>query len=190
MLKLFIVCLPYLLQYLNTRQGMVARSEVDAGVIQKYFIFQAGPRLQACMCTLALALDSCCPPIPRDASSPACPVLLTHHRDRLRGRHAFSDGPASAGCCTCEALAVAQVVTVFLGSFLAGSLFSQFTAWVDHPASAVTILGTSAPLTSIFFLNYLSLSVGRAPPAAAAAAAAAAVCKAAACTLATAAWKT
>ena len=53
----------------------------------------------------------------------------------------------------------AQVVTVFLGSFLAGSLFSQFTAWVDHPASAITILGTSAPLTSIFFLNYISLSV-------------------------------
>ena len=41
MLKLFIVCLPYLLHYLNVRQGMVALSEVDAGVIQKYFIFQA-----------------------------------------------------------------------------------------------------------------------------------------------------
>ena len=52
-----------------------------------------------------------------------------------------------------------QVVTVFLGSFLAGSLFSQFTAWAEHPASAITILGTSAPLTSIFFLNYISLSV-------------------------------
>ena len=42
-LKLFIVLLPHLLHYLNIRQGMVALSEVDAGVIQKFFIFQVGP---------------------------------------------------------------------------------------------------------------------------------------------------
>lgn len=53
----------------------------------------------------------------------------------------------------------AQVVSVFLGSFIAGSLFTQFEQWIKNPESAVTILGTAAPLTSIFFLNYVELNV-------------------------------
>ncbi|KAK9806417.1 hypothetical protein WJX73_004348 [Symbiochloris irregularis] len=51
-----------------------------------------------------------------------------------------------------------QVVSVFLGSFIAGSLFNQFEQWIKDPTSAVTILGTAAPLTSIFFLNYVELN--------------------------------
>ena len=52
---------------------------------------------------------------------------------------------------------------MFLGSFLAGTLFSQVNAWLDNPRGAVTILGTAAPLTSIFFLNFICLEVPRLP---------------------------
>ena len=52
-----------------------------------------------------------------------------------------------------------QVLTVFVGSFVAGSLFTQFQEWTHNPGSAVTIIGTSAPLTSIFFLNYIEFGV-------------------------------
>ena len=43
-LKLFIFLLPYLLWWMNLKQGMVAASLVDAGVIQKFYIFQARAR--------------------------------------------------------------------------------------------------------------------------------------------------
>ena len=52
-----------------------------------------------------------------------------------------------------------QVVTVFLGSFLVGSFFTNFRNWLDNPSSAATILGTAAPLQSIFFLNYIMFNV-------------------------------
>ena len=52
-----------------------------------------------------------------------------------------------------------QVITVFLGSVIGGTLFNQFNQWIDSPSSAVTILGTAVPLTSMFFLTYISLQV-------------------------------
>lgn len=52
-----------------------------------------------------------------------------------------------------------QVVTVFLGSFLVGSFFTNFRNWLDDPSQAATILGTAAPLQSIFFLNYIMFNV-------------------------------
>lgn len=48
---------------------------------------------------------------------------------------------------------------MFLGTIIGGSLFNQFNQWIDSPSSAVTILGTAAPLTSIFFLTYILLQV-------------------------------
>ncbi|KAK9809699.1 hypothetical protein WJX73_006828 [Symbiochloris irregularis] len=86
-LKIFLAVLPLILAYMNKRQGMISKSQIDFGVTLKLFIF--------------------------------------------------------------------QVLTVFVGSFVAGSFFTQFETWIKDPKSAVTIIGTSAPLTSIFFLNYI-----------------------------------
>ena len=56
------------------------------------------------------------------------------------------------------ASAAAQVLTVWLGTFLVGSFFSQFHQWLDNPSSAVNLLGTAVPQTASFFLTYLALS--------------------------------
>ena len=53
----------------------------------------------------------------------------------------------------------AQFITVFLGSFVAGSFLNQATTLIKNPTSIVTALGTSAPLTSIFFLTFIELNV-------------------------------
>jgi len=50
-----------------------------------------------------------------------------------------------------------QVVTVFLGSFIAGSAFNQMKQLVNNPGSIVTLLGVCAPQTAIFFLTYVTL---------------------------------
>ncbi len=39
----------------------------------------------------------------------------------------------------------AQVITVFFGSFVVGSFFSQFNQWIDNPSSAVNLIGTAVP---------------------------------------------
>ena len=39
-LKIFLAILPTLLAFMNKKQGMVSKSEVDFGVTTKYFIFQ------------------------------------------------------------------------------------------------------------------------------------------------------
>jgi len=49
-------------------------------------------------------------------------------------------------------------MTVWLGSFLVGSFFSQFHQWLNNPSSAVNLLGTAVPQTASFFLTYLALS--------------------------------
>ncbi|KAK9852109.1 hypothetical protein WJX84_005426 [Apatococcus fuscideae] len=50
-----------------------------------------------------------------------------------------------------------QVITVFFASFVSGSFFNQFSQWISDPASAVTIIGSAAPTTSIFFLTLIIL---------------------------------
>ena len=39
-LKIFLALLPALLAFMNKKQGMIAASKVDFGVVRKYFIFQ------------------------------------------------------------------------------------------------------------------------------------------------------
>lgn len=53
------------------------------------------------------------------------------------------------------------VVTVFCGSFVSGSVLNQLSLWARHPGAAFTILGTAAPLTSIFFLNFICFVVNK-----------------------------
>ncbi len=57
---------------------------------------------------------------------------------------------------------VLQFITVFLGSFIAGSVLNQARALISNPTSILSTLGTAAPLTSIFFLTFIELNVRRA----------------------------
>ncbi|KAK9845039.1 hypothetical protein WJX74_009951 [Apatococcus lobatus] len=57
-----------------------------------------------------------------------------------------------------------QVITVFFASFIGGSFFTQLKQWVKDPGSAVTIIGSAAPKTSIFFLTFIVLQALLASP--------------------------
>ncbi|GMH37685.1 hypothetical protein BSKO_05558 [Bryopsis sp. KO-2023] len=48
-----------------------------------------------------------------------------------------------------------QVLTVFFGSFIAGSLTSQLSKLKDKPGDIIDLLGTSAPQTASFFISYI-----------------------------------
>ena len=52
-----------------------------------------------------------------------------------------------------------QFITVFLGSFIAGSVLNQARALINNPTMIFSTLGTAAPLTSIFFLTWIELNV-------------------------------
>ncbi|CAL5228475.1 g11617 [Coccomyxa viridis] len=57
-----------------------------------------------------------------------------------------------------------QFITVFLGSFIAGSVLNQARALISNPTSILSTLGTAAPLTSIFFLTFIELNALAAVP--------------------------
>ena len=61
-------------------------------------------------------------------------------------------------------LPVPQVITVFFGSFIVGSFFSQYHQWIDNPSSAVNLMGTAIPQTASFFLTYRALKAFFAVP--------------------------
>jgi hypothetical protein len=50
-----------------------------------------------------------------------------------------------------------QVITLFLGSFIAGTFANQMKQFISDPGSIITIFGTSAPQTAIFFMTYILL---------------------------------
>ena len=52
-------------------------------------------------------------------------------------------------------LFIFQVITVFLGSFIAGTFANQFEQLIDDPGSIVSIFGTAAPQVGIFFMTYI-----------------------------------
>ena len=54
---------------------------------------------------------------------------------------------------------VAQVLTVFFGSFIAGSFLNQLTSIIHDPSYLVNILGDAAPQVAVFFMTYLLLMV-------------------------------
>ena len=55
-------------------------------------------------------------------------------------------------------------ISVFFGSFVSGSILNQLTMWRRHPSQALSILGTSIPLTSLFFLNFVEFCALAAMP--------------------------
>ncbi|KAL4447960.1 hypothetical protein ABPG75_005179 [Micractinium tetrahymenae] len=57
-----------------------------------------------------------------------------------------------------------QVVTLFFGSFIAGSFANQIKQFVQSPSSIITVLGTAAPQTALFFTTYLMLQALLAKP--------------------------
>lgn len=48
-----------------------------------------------------------------------------------------------------------QVITVFFGSFIAGTFANQFEVLITDPSDIVNLLGTAAPQTAIFFMTFL-----------------------------------
>ena len=50
-----------------------------------------------------------------------------------------------------------QVVTIFFGSFVAGSFFNQAKAYVEDPKGAIKSIGLAAPQASTFFLTYVGI---------------------------------
>lgn len=48
-----------------------------------------------------------------------------------------------------------EFITVFLGSFIAGTFANQFEQLLDDPGSIVSIFGTAAPQVGIFFMTYI-----------------------------------
>jgi len=60
----------------------------------------------------------------------------------------------------CEKVLCMQVLTVFFGSFIAGSLLNQLNAIIHDPTTLVDILGEAAPQVAVFFMTYLLLMVG------------------------------
>uniref|UniRef100_A0AAD5H1R9 ERD4-related membrane protein n=1 Tax=Chlorella ohadii TaxID=2649997 RepID=A0AAD5H1R9_9CHLO len=86
-LKIFLIIVPIVITIMNKWSGMVSTTQVDLGLISRYFIF--------------------------------------------------------------------QVITVFLGSFIAGTFANQLDQFINNPSSIVTIIGTSAPQTAFFFMTYL-----------------------------------
>ena len=56
-----------------------------------------------------------------------------------------------------------QQATIFFGSFVAGSLFDTAALWAKDPAAGVRALGLSAPTMSSFFLNYVAIKALFAP---------------------------
>ena len=51
------------------------------------------------------------------------------------------------------------MLTVFFGSFIAGSLLNQVNAIIHDPTTLVDILGEAAPQVAVFFMTYLLLMV-------------------------------
>ncbi|GFH25380.1 MaoC-like dehydratase [Haematococcus lacustris] len=48
-----------------------------------------------------------------------------------------------------------QVATVFLSSFVAGTLLNQIVQFTQNPTSVLTVLGTGAPQVASFFITYV-----------------------------------
>lgn len=56
-----------------------------------------------------------------------------------------------------DLLCFLQVVTIFFGTFIAGSFLNQIQLFISAPKSILRILGAAAPQTASFFMSYVLL---------------------------------
>lgn len=79
------------------------------------------------------------------------PMILTAMLLKIRGTICKSelDGKLQSG------MFIFEFITVFLGSFIAGTFANQFQQVLDDPGSIIQIFGTAAPQVGIFFWTYI-----------------------------------
>ena len=151
---MFLALLPWLLSILGRVQGLHSQSSIDFSVISKFYIFQ--------VCSLSDLDLYAGRTIAKDSyawSMPCSRTALTYNvvRNDFPRLPTFMPGSVPDG--VMWGWSVPQFITVFLGSFIAGSVLNQARALLNNPTSIFPTLGTAAPLTSIFFLTWIELNV-------------------------------
>lgn len=79
------------------------------------------------------------------------PMIISAMLLKIRGVISSSelDGRLVSG------MYIFQFITLFLGSFIAGTFANQFQQILDDPGSIVQIFGTAAPQVGLFFMTYI-----------------------------------
>ena len=145
-LKIFLAIVPIILKAMAIMSGTTSLSEVDFGVVKRFFLFQVRDAWAGC------GMQS-------SHGRPLSSVQLYHRAaTRTRRRTARSQQENRTGMVVL-ARAHTQVVVVFFGNIIAGSFFNQLTQWVEDPASVIPTLGKSIPMTATFFITYLFTTV-------------------------------
>ena len=176
-LRIFLALLPILLRLMGRVQGLYSQSALDFSVVTKYYIFQAcaalprgfrsdqnEPALLPDISRLQFRMRWLCGCMRHgrrtgSRSTARCTecVLTTCHSQRRTGK---PQGSALHRACADRMLCRGfQIITVFFGTLIAGSIASQIKVFLEQPTLFLTTLGTAAPLTSIFFLTYVQLNV-------------------------------
>ena len=142
-LVIFIALMPPILRLMGKIQGARSVSELDRGVITKFFIFQVVREdfffffffWRGRFFFLFLVFSLFSPSLPPSNNKKKTPT-------QKKKKHK---------------------ATIFFGSFVAGSLFDTAALWAKDPAAGVRALGLSAPTMSSFFLNYVAIKALFAP---------------------------
>ena len=79
------------------------------------------------------------------------PIIISAMLLKIRGVISSSelDGRLVSG------MYIFEFITVFLGSFIAGTFANQFQQILDDPGSIVQVFGTAAPQVGLFFMSYI-----------------------------------
>lgn len=155
-LKIFLAIVPIILDIMMRASGANSESEVDFGVVSRYFIFQASVCNGWKCAHMRMRMKACMPAHILRYLSFQASSKQTHQLLVLMSKIAVS-------LCLCylptHLPPFAQVIVVFFGSVCAGSFFNQVTQWIKNPTSVITILGTAIPMVSTFFITYVLITV-------------------------------
>lgn len=167
-LKIFIAIVPVILEIMMMVQGAISDSEVDFGVVRRYFLFQVGALRAhggpgAGPTKIKNKLKD---GMGHSGGSPETGTLWSPAAEPQMAAYA-SNGSSPLvhmrACMWPEPRALlrvgVQTVVVFLGNVIAGSFFNQLQKWIKDPASVISILGTSIPMVSTFFITYTLIIV-------------------------------